>query len=84
LTVFVITVVIVIVPGTDWVTVWVVGCPVLVVVLVRVVVEEVTNPPPLSATTPTASAPNERTKTTSERILFLKKSSEPARCDYTT
>ena len=45
--------------------------PVLVVKLVKVVVDEVTNPPPLSATTPTPSAPKERSKTTSERILLL-------------
>lgn len=46
--------------------------PVLVVVLVSVVVEEVTNPPLLSATTPTARAPKDKTRTTSERILLLK------------
>jgi len=56
----------------DWVTVCIVAGPVCVVKLVRVVVDEVTNPPPLSATTPTPSAPNERTKTTSERMLLLK------------
>jgi len=49
-----------------------VGGPVLVVVLLKVVVEEVTKPPPLAATTPTARAPNERTRITSERRLFLK------------
>ena len=73
-TVLVTTVVTVIVPGVDCVTVCVVAGPVLVVRVVRVVVDEVTNPPPLSATTPTASAPKERTNTTSERILLLKPS----------
>jgi hypothetical protein len=72
LTVLVTTVVIVIVPGVDWVTVWVVGGPVRVVRVVRVVVEEVTKPPPLSATTPTARAPKDSASTTSERRLLLK------------
>jgi hypothetical protein len=77
-TVLVTTVVTVIVPGVDCVTVCVVGGPVLVVRVVRVVVDDVKNPPPLSATTPTASAPKERTNTTNERMPLLKRSASYA------
>lgn len=68
-TVLVITVVIVSTPvEVDCVTVWVLTGPVVVVNVVKVVVEVVKNPPPLSATALIAITPKESARTTSERI----------------
>ena len=58
----------------DCVMVSVIVGPVVVVEWVNVVVDVVKKPPPLAATAPTASAPNDRARITREKILLRKRS----------
>lgn len=74
LTVLVTTLVIVRTDEVDCVIVSVCVGPVVVVDWVNVVVDVVKNPPVLSATAPTASAPKDRARTISEKIVLLKSS----------